>query len=304
MVSGRTLPYVESRRVMSTPRYSPYRVSGGSISISARVSSSAQSSTTTAMLASLSLNCLGSFLSAFSTSASNCRRVMMSRGCSSSRALEPAHAFDVDHVGNVPDRGHDSLELLQIRHFHHEVVDAAPVVGDRDFGLRDVPVLRGNGACDLRQQPGTVTPDVHSDADRTGRRLVLLDVPFNVDQPLPIEDALGHRQAVAGVDGEAAPAGDEADDLVTGERIATSGEANQQVVHAADADALLGLGLARAEPRLLGRLQAGSRRQLVEDLVHRAPAVTDRGQQVVDPGEAEVGGDLARVVAAQEGVAV
>src|SRR5688572_9387639 len=74
ITSGSTLPYVESRYASSTPRYSPYNVSGGSIPTSASVASSAQSSTTTAILEILSLNFFGNFLSAFSTNASNCLR--------------------------------------------------------------------------------------------------------------------------------------------------------------------------------------------------------------------------------------
>ena len=51
-------------------------MSGGSIPISSNVSSSAQSSTTTAILATLSLNGAGNVRSAFSTNTSNCLRVI------------------------------------------------------------------------------------------------------------------------------------------------------------------------------------------------------------------------------------
>src|SRR5947207_4234199 len=136
ITSGSTFPYVESRCASSTPRYSPYKVSGGSIPISSNVSSSAQSSTTTAMFATFSLNALGNFRRDFSTSASNCRRVIGEER----RAVdsEAAHALDVHDVRDFLDRRHDVLELTQIGDLHHEVVDAPAIVRHRHLGIRDV----------------------------------------------------------------------------------------------------------------------------------------------------------------------
>src|SRR2546430_7735512 len=120
-------------------------VSGGSIPISSSVSSSAQSSTTTAMLASLSLNARGSPRSARSTTRSNCARVT-ELGDACGGRLETAHPLDVDHVGDGADGGHDPLELVEVRHLHHEGGDALAVVGDRHLGPGGVGVLGREGA--------------------------------------------------------------------------------------------------------------------------------------------------------------
>src|SRR5213593_2801786 len=121
---------------------------------SASVASSGQASTTTAMLASLSLNVRGRRRSARSTSASNCRRVMTPerekesgwRGVAPRAAtgplanLESSDALDVDDVPDLADRADDVLELEEVGDLDHEVVDAPAVVGDRDLGLGDVAV--------------------------------------------------------------------------------------------------------------------------------------------------------------------
>src|SRR5436309_2124078 len=126
---------------------------------SASVASSGQASTTTAMLASLSLNVRGRRRSARSTSASNCRRVMTPerekesgwRGVARARRapraatgplanLESSDALDVDDVPDLADRADDVLELEEVGDLDHEVVDAPAVVGDRDLGLGDVAV--------------------------------------------------------------------------------------------------------------------------------------------------------------------
>src|SRR6266550_2141910 len=146
---------------------------------SVSVSSSAQSSTTTAMFAILALNVFGRRRSAFSTSPSNCRRVM-SGAC----PLEPSDALDVDDVSDFADLGHNVLELAEVGDLDDEVVDTAPVVGDGDLGLRDVAVARGDRAGDLRQEPRSVLADVDGDADRS--LAGLLDVPLDVDEPLAV----------------------------------------------------------------------------------------------------------------------
>src|SRR5688500_3543445 len=98
------------------------------------------------------------------------------------RSSEPAHAFDVDDVGNFAYGAHDLLQLREVGDFDHEVVDAAAIVRDGDLGFRDVAVLAADGAGDLGQQARTVAPDVHGDTDRPLARL--LDVPLDVDDAL------------------------------------------------------------------------------------------------------------------------
>src|SRR2546426_11282183 len=127
------------------PRYRPYSVSGGSMPTSARVSSSAQSSTTTAMFLILSLNRLGSRRSAFSTSDANWRRVTIG-GLARRRALQPPEALDVDDVPDFADGGDDVLQLPDVGDLDDEVVDAAGGVGHRDPGPRGVARPRRAGA--------------------------------------------------------------------------------------------------------------------------------------------------------------
>src|SRR3989442_1312349 len=183
---------------------------------SRRVSSSAQSSTTTATFASLSLNFLGRRRRARSTSASNSRRVI------SSPLRAPA--------------------------------PPTPPLG-----------WFGGG----RAAP----PDVDGDAD--GPLGGLLDVPLDVHQSLPVQDALGHGEAVPCVNGEAAAAGDEAHDLVARQRVAALRPPYEQVLHAPDADALLRLGPGRRRLGLVWGLENRRGRELVEDMMDRGLAVAD-----------------------------
>src|SRR5262249_43851393 len=160
------------------------------------------------MLTILSLNRFGRRRMAFSTSASNRRRF----------SLESSDALDVDDVADVSDGGDDVLQLAEVGNLDDEVVDPAPVVGHRHLGFRDVAVTGRDGAGDLREEPRAVLADVDRDPDRT--LAGLLDVPLDVDQPLAVEDALGHGQAVARVHGETAAAGDEPDDRIARQRVA------------------------------------------------------------------------------------
>src|SRR5262249_46961555 len=107
------------------------------------------------MLAILSLNRLGRRRMAFSTSASNRRRF----------SLESSNALDVDDVPDVADGGDDVLELAQVGDLDDEVVDPAPVVGHRHFGLRDVAVAGRDGAGNLRKEPRPILTDVDRDPD-------------------------------------------------------------------------------------------------------------------------------------------
>src|SRR5438309_6435818 len=222
------------------------------------------------------------------------------RPCPASPLLEPPDALDVDDVPDLADRADDVLELVEVGDLDHEVVDTPTVVGHRDLGLGDVAVARRNRPGDLGQEPRAVPADV--DGDLHGPLGGLRDVPLDVDEPLPVEDALGDGQAVARVDREPAPPGDEAHDLVAGERVAAPGEADEQVVHAADADALVGLRAWRCGRRLgaLRRLDEGAGYDLVQELVHGALAIAERRQQVVPGRVAEVGRRLLDLLAAEQ----
>src|SRR5215831_18086532 len=100
--------------------------------ISSRVSSSAQSSTTTAMFSSRLRKRWGSRRSARATSASNSFRLIstMRRTAGDRLALESADPLDADDVLDGRDRRHDALELVEIPDLHREVVEPLAVLGD------------------------------------------------------------------------------------------------------------------------------------------------------------------------------
>src|SRR2546422_902674 len=92
------------------------------------------------MFAILRLNCLGNRRRAFSTSASNCRRVMndgarTARQLGPRRTLEPSDALDVDDVSDVANGGDDVLELPEGGDLGDDVVDPAPI-GSPGNGLQ------------------------------------------------------------------------------------------------------------------------------------------------------------------------
>src|SRR6185436_13280561 len=166
------------------------------------------------------------------------------------------------------------------------------------LGLRDVAVLAADRPRDLGEQARAIAADVDGHTDRSLRGL--LDIPLDVDDPLPIEDALRHRQTVARVHGEPPAAGDEADDVVAGQRVAALREANEQVLDPADPHALvrLGPGAGRAWP--LHRLEEAARAQLVEELMHGGLTVAEPRHEVVHTGIAEVGADALDLIPTEQ----
>src|SRR5207237_3437082 len=129
--------------------------------------------------------------------------------------------------------GDDVLELSEVGDLDDEVVDPAAIVGHGHLGLRDVAVAGRDGAGDLREEPGAILADIDRDAD--GPLAGLLDVPLDVDEPLAVEHALGDRQAIAGVHGEAATAGESADDRIARPGLAAARDPHQHAASPAHA---------------------------------------------------------------------
>src|SRR5437867_3409107 len=102
------------------------------------------------MFSILALNRFGRRRSAFSTRASNWRRVnaagrrasirprpwRLDRDPAGRTALQSPDALDVDDVLHVADAGDDLLELPEVGDLDDEVVDAAAIVCHRHLGLR------------------------------------------------------------------------------------------------------------------------------------------------------------------------
>src|SRR5262245_31929176 len=182
-------------------------------------------------------------------------------------ALDAAETFDVDDVLDLADALHDVLQLVEVVDLDHEVVQAPSVLRDRDLGLGDVAAPRGDRAGDLREQAGAILANVDRDLDGPLRRLAVL--PLDGQEPLLVEDVLHDGQAVACMDGQSAPARDEADDAVARPRRTALAAPDPQIVHPAEADRTPGLPGKPLDLRLRGRLLLvdDGRRELAEHLL-------------------------------------
>src|SRR6266511_2161414 len=215
------------------------------------------------------------------------------------RALDGGHAVD------PLDGAHHGLELGEVADRDLEVVHGALARRHRPAArLRDVHAGLAEDVRDLREDARPVARD---DAERDGALEVALHVPGDVDAPLGVdpEDLV----ARGGVDGDAAPARDEAHDRVAGHRVAAAAVADEDVLDAADPDAAgdrppRDLAEDLGEPGRGGRLAIGprlgellGRDDLAEHVLRRHLAVPDAGEQVVrDPVAEGVRGLVERAV--------
>src|SRR5690606_4611017 len=106
------------------------------------------------------------------------------------------------------------------------------VVGGSTVGLGDVDVLLAEGLAHRRQNARLV---VGGDAELHGPIDLGLGVPADLDAAFRI--GVEGFDALAPVDGHAATARDEADDVVTRQRVTALGVAHQHVVDAGHRDA-------------------------------------------------------------------
>src|SRR6185295_7189701 len=86
----------------------------------------------------------------------------------SARGLEPPDTLDVEDVLDLANGLENGLELLEVLHLDHEMIDALAVVGDGDVRLGDIAVAGRDRGGDLGQEAGPVALDVHRDAHRPG----------------------------------------------------------------------------------------------------------------------------------------
>ena len=166
------------------------------------------------------------------------------------------------------------FSCVEVRADEREEVHRAPVVARAAVGLADVDPLGHERLPDVGEDARAVRghdAELHAAVDPR------LAVPGDLDAPLGV--GVERLRAAAAVDGDAAPARDEAEDVVAGERVAALGVAHEHVVDPVDADrALVALDDLAHEAReaplaeLLRRL--GSRALLVgrrDDLERRPP---------------------------------
>src|SRR5688572_4506908 len=160
-----------------------------------------------------------------------------------------------DHAVHLGQRLHHALQLTQIATVEGEHVARAAVVAGATVAFADVDALGAERLADHRQNSGLVRgrdAQLHRAVDLRAR------IPLHVDPALRL--GVEPLLALAPVHGDAAAAGDEADDGVTRQRVTALRVAHEHVVDAADLDA--------------GRVAAG-------DLAH----------QLLDPARAEPLGD-------------
>src|SRR5262249_4952850 len=140
----------------------------------------------------------------------------------------PVHA---DHAFDLLQGAHDRLQLGDVGTIEGEHVDRPPVVAGAAVGFADVDALAAERLPHGGQDAGPIGgggPEHHRPVD------LRLRIPGNFAATLGIGvEGLG---TFAPVHGDAAPARDEADDLVAGERIAALGVAHEHVVDAGELD--------------------------------------------------------------------
>src|SRR6266508_1706099 len=226
------------------------------------------------------------------------------------REPEGARAARLDSLAVGSDRlrcrgGRHGLELGEVADRDLEVVHGPLARRHRPAArLRDVHAGLAEDVRDLREDAGAVGRD---DAERDWALQVAPHVPGDVHPTIRVdpEDLV----ARGGVDRDAPPAGDVADDGVARHRVAAAAVADEHVVDAADPDAARDrsprdLAEDLGEPRGGGRVRLRPRlRELVggedlaQHLLRRGLAVADGGDQVVrDPVAERVRGLVERAV--------
>ena len=163
--------------------------------------------------------------------------------------------------------------MLGVAHFEGEAAEGYAVPGGLDAGAEDVDVLVGEDPGDVAQEPGAVEGFY---LDRYQEDAGVAWGPVDGDHAL----ALGVGEvfqvdAVGAVDGDAVAVGDEALDLVAGDRGAALGQADPDVGDALDLDARVAGG---AGPRDLGRL--GRDGGDLGEVLTRGRAAADRADQL------------------------
>src|SRR6478735_4075167 len=145
------------------------------------------------------------------------------------RTLDPR---DLDHPVHLLQRLHHILQLTQIGTVEGEDVVRASVIPGATVGFGDVDLFFAEGLAHGGQDPRLIR-------GRDGQLDGAVDLGFRV--PAHFDAALGvgieGLAALTAVDGDAAAAGDEADDGVPGQRVTALGVADEHVVDAADFDA-------------------------------------------------------------------
>src|SRR6185369_13864411 len=151
---------------------------------------------------------------------------------------------DLHHALHLAEAAQHTVQRVDAVDHHLERVER-PLVDRPDLRAGDVDARGCDRAAHRGEEAGRVDA-AHLDLHRT--EVAGRVVPLDLDPALRI--AFHHTQAVDGVDGDAAAAGDEADDALARQRIAAAAEAHHHVVDAAHAHAALRLAADEAEELL------------------------------------------------------
>src|SRR5580698_6985977 len=154
-------------------------------------------------------------------------------------------SLDGDDALDLLEGLHHALQLLQVLADEREEIHGSPVVAGAAVRLADVDALGHEALADVGEdarQVGRHDAELHAPVDPR------LAVPRDLDAPLRIR--VERLLTASPVDGHAAPARDEAEDVVAREGIATLGVTNEDVVDPVDADRpLVALHHLAHEPR-------------------------------------------------------
>ena len=142
-------------------------------------------------------------------------------------------ALDGDDALDLLQRAHHVLQLREVRADEREDVDGAAVVAGAAVGLADVDALLAERLADGGEDARAGSRS--STRSCTGRLIFAFESQRDLDAALGI--GVERLRAAAAVDGDAAAARDEAEDLVARQRVAALGVADEHVVDAVEADA-------------------------------------------------------------------
>src|SRR5699024_7451429 len=144
-------------------------------------------------------------------------------------AVDDADAFDLAHG-----RAH-GVQMAGIAHLEHELRLCDPRPRGAHGRGEDIHMGVGEQLRDIGEQPGPVE-GFDLDLDEIDSAGLL--PPFDLDHAFGFAFEGGDVRAVDAVDGDSRTAGDEAEDLVSGNRGAAAGEYDEHIVDAFDDQAL------------------------------------------------------------------
>src|SRR5690242_8367792 len=146
--------------------------------------------------------------------------------------LHIVHALDIEHAGNTFNASENVLQLLAVPHIESDF-DPCANIFSTTFKSPNVGARFADDASDGSEHSGPVFGD---DAQSHREFSMRGAGPLDGDPPVGLVQQVFNVGAVLAVDGDPSAAGDVADDVVAGNRIAALGAIDHQVVVASHYD--------------------------------------------------------------------